>query len=69
VDLDVAGLRIEPKAGQGAQVARERVLMGTDEDEVEMRNPNVVPPDVDLFHAVPSSTMALELPRPSASVR
>lgn len=55
VELDVAGSRVEPEPGERIEACAQVSRGGPIEDEVEMRNSDVVAPDVNLFHVRRSS--------------
>ena len=46
----VLGARIEAESGEGLQSVGERLFTGARQDEVNVRDPDVVRPDVDLLH-------------------
>jgi hypothetical protein len=52
VDFDVVGSSVESEAGEGTEASAEGFVVGSDQDEVEVRHADVVGPDVNLFHAL-----------------
>ena len=51
VNFHVLEPRVEAEAGEGPQGRVEGFFSGAGQDEVDVRDPNVVRPDVNLFHA------------------
>ena len=51
MNFDVLEPRVEPEAGEGLQGSVESFFLGAGQDKVDVRDPNVVRPDVNLFHA------------------
>jgi len=51
VNFHVLEPRVESEVGEGPQGRVEGFLSGAGQDEVDVRDPNVVRPDVNLFHA------------------
>jgi len=51
VNFYVLGPRVEPEAGERSQSVGEWLLPSARQDEVDVRDSDVVRPDVNLFHA------------------